>query len=245
MQFPCCLSLSSSFSSILSHSAALRLPYIASLPHFVLLFHFSLSCLCRRDVQARISLVRRTLAWKNLWSSCGEQGPFPLKQRLWFWSAVFLFTLNSKKRRVFFRHFCVSKVITTTQAHKIGVILHTFQQLSKKKIKKLRPKTTKIDSRGPDNRSTGFVVLSLCKSCKGHCHYSFYFVSFPFLTNNLMKPKTCWQNVPVIFKSVMRTGEQGITRVEKKRRQDNCRSHRVRINKALFYTSTPTGKRTA
>ena len=34
--------------------------------------------------------------------------------------------LNSTKRGAFFRHFCVSKVITTAHAHKSGVIFHIF-----------------------------------------------------------------------------------------------------------------------
>ena len=54
------------------------------------------------------------------------------------------------ERGALFRHFCVSKVITTAHAHKSGVIFHFFQELSnKKKIKDLRPKMTKIASRGP------------------------------------------------------------------------------------------------
>ena len=48
-----------------------------------------------------------------------------------------------------FRHFCVSKVITTAHAHKSGVIFHFFSRAFKqKKIKALRPKMTKIASRG-------------------------------------------------------------------------------------------------
>ena len=39
----------------------------------------------------------------------------------------------------FFRHFCVSTVITIAHAHKSGVIFHIFQDLSnKKKIKALQ-----------------------------------------------------------------------------------------------------------
>ena len=57
--------------------------------------------------------------------------------------------LNSTERGALFRYFCVSKVITTAHAHKSGVIFHFFQELSnKKKIKALRPKMTKIASRG-------------------------------------------------------------------------------------------------
>ena len=53
------------------------------------------------------------------------------------------------ERGALFRHFCVSKVITTAHAHQSGVIIHFFQELSnKKKIKALRPKMTKIASRG-------------------------------------------------------------------------------------------------
>ena len=64
------------------------------------------------------------------------------------------------KRGAFFQHFCVSKVITTARAHKSGVIFHInfFQDhSSKKKIKKLRPKMTKIASRG---------------SCRNHGNWS-------------------------------------------------------------------------
>ena len=58
--------------------------------------------------------------------------------------------LNSTERGALFRHFCVSKVITTAHAHKSGVIFHFFfQELSNKKYKKLRPKKTKIASRTP------------------------------------------------------------------------------------------------
>ena len=48
-----------------------------------------------------------------------------------------------------FRHFCVCKVITTAHAHESGVIFYIFEELSNKKIKALRPKMTKIASRGP------------------------------------------------------------------------------------------------
>ena len=51
--------------------------------------------------------------------------------------------------RCLFRHFCVSKVITAAHAHKRGVVFHIFEDLSnKKKFKKLRPKMSKIASRG-------------------------------------------------------------------------------------------------
>ena len=57
--------------------------------------------------------------------------------------------LNSTERGALFRHFCVSKVITTAHAHKSGVIFHFFPRAFKqKKIKALRPKMTKIASRG-------------------------------------------------------------------------------------------------
>ena len=57
--------------------------------------------------------------------------------------------LNSTERGAHFRHFCVSKVITTAHAHKSGVIVHFFPRAFKqKKIKALRPKMTKIASRG-------------------------------------------------------------------------------------------------
>ena len=58
--------------------------------------------------------------------------------------------LNSTERGALFRHFCVSKVITTANAHKSGVIFHIFPRAFKqtKKIKALRPNMTKIASRG-------------------------------------------------------------------------------------------------
>ena len=46
--------------------------------------------------------------------------------------------------RCVFRHFWVSKVITTAHAHKSGVIFHNFPRPIKQK---LRPKTIKIASR--------------------------------------------------------------------------------------------------
>ena len=45
--------------------------------------------------------------------------------------------LNSMERGAFFRHFCVSKVITTAHAHKSGVIFHIFPRAFKQ-TKKLR-----------------------------------------------------------------------------------------------------------
>ena len=54
------------------------------------------------------------------------------------------------ERGALFRHFCVSKVITTGYAHKSGVIFHFFPtafKQTKKKIKALRPEMTKIASR--------------------------------------------------------------------------------------------------
>ena len=57
--------------------------------------------------------------------------------------------LNSTERGARFRHFCVSKVITTAHAHQSGVIFSFFSRAFKqKKIKALRPKMTKIASRG-------------------------------------------------------------------------------------------------
>ena len=58
--------------------------------------------------------------------------------------------LNSTERGALFRHFCVSKMITTAHAHKSGVNFHIFPGAFKqtKKIKALRPKMTKIASRG-------------------------------------------------------------------------------------------------
>ena len=53
------------------------------------------------------------------------------------------------ERGALFRPFCICKVITTAHAHKSGVIFHIFQEPSnEKKIKALRPKMTKIATRG-------------------------------------------------------------------------------------------------
>ena len=58
--------------------------------------------------------------------------------------------LNSTERGARFWHFCISKVIITAHAHKSGVIFHIFPRAFKpKKNKALRPKMTKIASRGP------------------------------------------------------------------------------------------------
>ena len=58
--------------------------------------------------------------------------------------------LNSAERGALFRHFCVSKVITTAHAHKSGVIFPIFPRAfkQKKKIKALQPKMTEIASKG-------------------------------------------------------------------------------------------------
>ena len=57
--------------------------------------------------------------------------------------------LNSMERGALFRHFCVSKVVTTAHAHKSGVIFHIFPRAFKqKKIKALWLKMTKIASKG-------------------------------------------------------------------------------------------------
>ena len=66
--------------------------------------------------------------------------------------------LNSTERGALFRHFCVSKVFTTAHAHKSGVIFHFFPRAFKqKKIKALRPKMTKIASRGGGGPALIFV----------------------------------------------------------------------------------------
>ena len=60
--------------------------------------------------------------------------------------------LNSTERGALFRHlnFCVSRVITTVHAHKSGVIFFYFSKsFQTTKYKALRPKMTKIASRGP------------------------------------------------------------------------------------------------
>ena len=56
--------------------------------------------------------------------------------------------LNSTEWGALFRHFCVSKKITTAHAHKSGVIFHFFPRALKQiKKKALQPKMTKIASR--------------------------------------------------------------------------------------------------
>ena len=63
----------------------------------------------------------------------------------------FCISANKKvttERGALFRHFCVSKVITTAHANKSGVIVHIFQELSNKKFNALRSQMTKIASRG-------------------------------------------------------------------------------------------------
>ena len=85
--------------------------------------------------------------------------------------------LKSTERGALLQHFCVSKVITTAHAHKSGVIFHFFQELSNKKIKALRPKMTKIASRGPGMTPWGYfshfesyfsLFESSCKNEKWH-----------------------------------------------------------------------------
>ena len=51
--------------------------------------------------------------------------------------------LNSTERGALFRHFCVSKVITTAHAHKSGVNFHFFPRAFKQK--KNSGSTTKDD----------------------------------------------------------------------------------------------------
>ena len=61
--------------------------------------------------------------------------------------ASLLKKLNSTKRGAFFRRFCVSKVITSVQAHKSGVIIHIFRRAFKQKMQGAVTKMTKIASR--------------------------------------------------------------------------------------------------
>ena len=65
-----------------------------------------------------------------------------------FCLSQFIKKFYSMKRGAFFRHFCVSKLITTAHAPKSSVIYHFFQELSNKKVKALRPNMTKVASRG-------------------------------------------------------------------------------------------------
>ena len=62
-----------------------------------------------------------------------------------------------------FRHFWVSKVITTAHAHKSVFFFIFFQELSNKKIKALRPKMTKIASRGS-------CLKQVCTHTHTHTH---------------------------------------------------------------------------
>ena len=113
----------------------------------------------REQVSALFSIAwtQRRLTECFPWAT---EGPNPPKETLTFKKEFFWQTtsgslpagLNSTKRGAFFSTFCVSKVITTAHAHKSGVIFHIFPrsfQTTKKKIKELQPKMTKIASGGP------------------------------------------------------------------------------------------------
>ena len=90
-----------------------------------------------------------------------------------------LHTSHSTERGALFRHFCVSKVITTAHAHRMVSFLffpRAFKQKKikmpfKKKIKALRPKMTKLASRGS-------LYISVLKFAG-------------FLKRNKMKKKNC------------------------------------------------------
>ena len=76
-----------------------------------------------------------------------------------------------------FSTFCVSKVITTAHAHKSGVIFHFFQELSnKQKIKALRPKMTKIASRGSCLNEDNMQTEQAYKSKKFKAVIDFFFL---------------------------------------------------------------------
>ena len=76
--------------------------------------------------------------------------PFVFILRKPFLSIAINKKLNSTERGALFRNFGVSKVITTAHTHKSGVIFHIFPRAfkQKKKIQALRPKMTKVTSRG-------------------------------------------------------------------------------------------------
>ena len=94
--------------------------------------------------------------------------------------------LNSTERGAPFRHFCVSKVITTAHAHKSHVIFHFFSKSfqTKQKIKPLRPKMTKIASMGSCLKfDEGRCLLSTflrfqgdhyCACAQKWCHFSYW-----------------------------------------------------------------------
>ena len=67
-------------------------------------------------------------------------------------------------------------MITTAHAHKSGVIFHFFPRpFKQKKIKALRPKMTKIASRGPALRD----FASLFRGAKTYSRYGFIVGEFP------------------------------------------------------------------
>ena len=100
--------------------------------------------------------------------------------------------LNSAEWGALFRHFCVSKVITTAHAHKSGVIFHFFPRAFKqKKVKALRPKMTKIASRG------GSCRTPLIWSFLTFLHHGIEEVARHLLWKFHKKiRRTSWSNVP-------------------------------------------------
>ena len=107
--------------------------------------------------------------------------------------------LNSTERGALFRHFCVSKVITTAHAHKSGVIFHFFQELSNKKIKALRPKMTENSLKGGSCLFDGarspfstFCVSKVITTAHAHkkvCHFSFFPRSLKHKKMKALRPK--------------------------------------------------------
>ena len=92
--------------------------------------------------------------------------------------------LNSTERGALFRHFCVSKVITTAHAHKSGVIFHIqfSRAVKQKKIKALRPKMTKIPQGGGPALRTIFQLHSNTAWIDGT---GFFFHTFHWLVNHI------------------------------------------------------------
>ena len=94
---------------------------------------------------------------------------------------------SSTERGALFWLFCVSKVITTAHAHKKVVSFFIlFQELSnnkKKKIKALRPKMTKIASRGSCLKARGWWPGTWSSA-----FFFFWQFVFPWVDLALLKP---------------------------------------------------------
>ena len=131
----------------------------------------------KNRVKSSLNFERPKLTWSKIKSFEATRSALLLsfcENR--FCLLQFVKKLNLTERGALFRHFFVSKVITTAHAHKSGVIFHVFQELQTKKSKALRPKMTEITSRGPALRwyhtlfrewfSTELCIMPASKFCK-------------------------------------------------------------------------------